>query len=305
MIRLFVALVFVTVCQSCFLFQGGDPVEPVNPEEEPLPEFLSTPSSYPIQRGIMDQSSGIVPSKSMLGNIWVTENGNTSPSLYLLSTVGEYQGKVDLPLFNRDWEDMASGPGPIENQNYIYIGDIGDNANVHQSYMVYRLKEPNSLTDQNLDLVTIPFRYQDRDAMDVEAMFVDPNTKDIYFVSKRQLFSVRVYRLKYPYSLDTQNVAEFLGTIPHSIITAADMSSDGKQLLIKDYNAVFYWRLKESETIFEALSRTRDVGAPYYVEPQGEAICFDVNNSGYFTLSELSNASQVDLNYYQRKVVEQ
>lgn len=305
MIRLLVALVFVFACQSCFLFQGDQPVGPEEPNEEPLPEFLSEPSSFPIQKGIMNQASGIVPSQSIPGNIWVTENGNTSPSLFMLSNSGDYLGKVTLPLFNRDWEDMASGPGPVEGQNYLYIGDIGDNASVHQNYMVYRLKEPASLDDQNLDLVTIQFRYSDVDAIDTEAMFVDPNTKDIYFITKRQLFSVRVYKLSYPYSLDTQNVAEFLGTIPHSGITAADMASDGKQLLIKDYNSVFYWRLKESETIYEALSRTRDVGAPYYVEPQGEAICFDVNNSGYYTLSELNNASQVNLNYYHRKEIEE
>ncbi|AWV97811.1 PE-PGRS family protein [Arcticibacterium luteifluviistationis] len=303
--RLLVAFVFVVVCQSCFLFQGDGPVEPVTPAEEALPEFLSTPSSFPVQPHIIDEASGIVISRSMPGHLWVIEDGLEVPGVHLLSTSGEYKGDVRLPLFNRDWEDIASGPGPIDGQNYLYIGDIGDNADMHQNYMVYRLKEPSSLTDQNLDLVTISFKYQDRDALDVEAMFVDPKTKDIYFISKRQLFSVRVYRLTYPYSLDTQNVAEFLGTIPHSIITAADMSSDGKQLLIKDYNAVFYWRLKESETIYEALSRTRDVGAPYYVEPQGEAICFDLNDSGYYTFSELNGTSQVNLNYYQRKVVEQ
>ena len=304
MFRLFSALFLLMVSQSCFLFQGGGVVIPPVVEEDPLPEFLSTPSSYPIKPGNINEASGMVVSHSILGNLWVIEDGGNTSSVHLLSNIGEYRGRIDLPIINRDWEDLAFGPGPIDGQNYLYIAETGDNANVYGGYSIHRLKEPTSLADKDLGLETIYFKYSDRSSIDVEAMFVDPKTKDIYLISKQQFFSVRLYKISYPYDVKIENTANFIGTLPHSTITAADISSDGTQLMIKDYNAVFYWRLKEFETIFEALSRTRDVGAPYYVEPQGESLCFDAKDSGYYTLSEIYNASEVNLNYYQRKVNE-
>ncbi|MFT7434792.1 MAG: hypothetical protein ACI8UX_000583 [Psychromonas sp.] len=306
MTRILTAFFFLILFESCFLFgsDGGADKPPLIQPEVPLPEFLSTPASHLITPGIIDEASGIVASKSIPNSLWVIENGNTSPSLHLLSTLGEYKGKIDLPLFNRDWEDLSSGPGPIEGQNYLYISDTGDNAAVHGKYIIYFLKEPRSLDDTDWDLEAVDFKYSDVDALDVEAMFVDPGSRDIYLISKRQLFSVRVYKIAFPYDLELENTAVFQGSIPLSFITAADISSDGRQIMIKDQNAIFYWRRQEFESIYEALSRNRDVGAPYFVEPQGEAICFDIESSGYYTLSERASAPQVSLNYYQRKVVE-
>lgn len=304
MLRFLSAVLLLLVGQSCFLFQGGGTVIPPIVVEEPLPVFMPTPSSYPINPGNINEASGMVASHAIPGNLWVIEDGDNPSAVHLLSNLGEYRGRIDLPITNRDWEDLAIGPGPIDGQNYLYISETGDNVNVHQNYSIYRLKEPSSLSDRNLSVENIRFKYNDRTSIDVEAMIVDPKTKDIYLISKQQLFSVRLYKIAYPYDPNIENVANFIGTLPHSGITAADISTDGTQLMIKDYNAVFYWRLKENESIFEALSRARDVGAPYYVEPQGESLCFDSKNSGYYTLSELANASQVSLNYYQRKVVE-
>jgi len=305
MFRILSAVFLLAISQSCFLFQGGGTViPPIIIEEEPLPEFLSTPSSYPIVRGNINEASGMVASRTIPGNLWVIEDGNNTSSIHLLSNLGEYQGRMDLPILNRDWEDLARGPGPIEGQSYLYIAETGDNAQVYGSYSVHRLKEPKSLSDNDLGLETFHFKYNDVNSLDAEALFVDPKSKDIYLISKQQLFSVRVYKIAFPYDSGKENIANFLGTIPHSGITAADISSDGTQLMIKDYNAVFYWRLQEFESIYEALSRSRDVGAPYYVEPQGESLCFDTKDSGYYTLSEIYNADQVSLNYYQRKVID-
>lgn len=248
----------------------------------------------------------MVASQSMPGNLWVINDGNTKAALHLLSNTGVYLGSIDLwPSVNRDWEDMADGPGPEEGVNYLYVGDIGDNAEVYGTYQIYRMKEPGGLVD-GIQQDVISFRYEDRsNGLDVEAMLVDPRTKDIYLISKRQLFTVRVYKLPYPQSITEENVAEFQGVIPHSFITAADISKDGRQLMIKNYDAIFYWRLSENETVFEALRRNRDVGLPYYPEEQGEALCFDYNDSGYYTLSERLDNPTGTLYHYERKVTDQ
>ena len=172
--------------------------------------------------------------------------------------------------------------------------------------MIFRLKEPRSLNENYPAFEEIRFKYADRPmGLDCEAMLVDPATKDIYIISKRQLFSVRVYRLKFPYSTTTENTAEFIGTIPLSAITAADISADGQQIIMKSYDAAYYWKRKDGESIYQTLSRTRDIGLPYCVEPQGEALCFDQKEEGYFTLSERPDGTaSVNLQYYSRKIKE-
>ncbi len=42
----------------------------------------------------------------------------------------------------KDCEDVATGPGPIKGKNYIYLGDIGDNAEKRRYISVYRFEEP-------------------------------------------------------------------------------------------------------------------------------------------------------------------
>ena len=88
-----------------------------------------------------------------------------------------------------------------------------------------------------------------------------------------------------------------MGTTQQFVITAGEISADGQQILLKNYDAVLYWKRKENESIVETLGRLRDISAPYIREVQGEAICFPLNGKGYFTVSE--RASQdVDIPLY-------
>ena len=41
-----------------------------------------------------------------------------------------------------DWEDIAIGPGPQAETPYLYVGDIGDNAERRPNIVVYRVAEP-------------------------------------------------------------------------------------------------------------------------------------------------------------------
>ena len=65
-----------------------------------------------------------------------------------------------------DWEDIA-----IDGKT-IYIGDIGDNAAVRPSIVVYRVTEP-ALTAKSVNATTFTLRYPDG-PHDAEALMVDP-----------------------------------------------------------------------------------------------------------------------------------
>ncbi len=293
-------LLSVVFLQSCFLFTK-DPPKPIVDPVETLPEFDSVPIAFSIENGIIDEASGIDASETMADHVWIHEDGNTTPGVHLFTNKGEYKGRMNVPFPNRDWEDMAVGPGPIDGQSYIYLADIGDNFENYSTHFIYRLKEPRSFISYLADFDKITFAYPNNERYDAETMLLDSKTKDIYIITKRQ-FNVRVYKLAYPQSTTTTITAEFLKTIPYLGIVGGDISSDGKEMVLKSYDAAYYWKIKEGESVIDALSRTRDVGLPYVQEVQGEAICFDKTASGYFTISERAETNvKIPLNYYKKK----
>ncbi|PLK45733.1 PE-PGRS family protein [Emticicia sp. TH156] len=265
---------------SCDWFKKPDP----NPVTEVIPEYETVPVMARLPEDIANEASGVCDSRSMPGNVWVQEDGDNPNNIYLFSHGGQYKGSVKMPFPNRDWEDISIGPGPEAGKTYLYLAEIGDNDAVYNNqYYIYRFVEP-----QSLQAVTsfdrIAFQYPDG-SRDAECILIDPQTKDIYIVSKRE-FNVRLYRLKYPQSVTENQTAEFLQTLPITYVTSGGISSDGKEIVIRNYFTLFYWYRKDGETIPQALFRTRDKLLPYVQEPQGEGFCFDKDGKGYFTNSE-------------------
>jgi hypothetical protein len=81
---------------------------------------------------------------------------------------------------------------------------------------------------------------------------------------------------------------EVLNSFTFSTVVASDISSDGREILIKKYNVLYYWYRNEGESIEETLLKDL-TKVPYIFEPQGEAVCWGSDLSGYYTLSEGSH----------------
>lgn len=279
-----------------------------DPDPEPgtggAADFENTPEKFAINPGIIDEASGLAPSRNMDGFLWTVQDSGNPPSLYLISSDGKTIKEYPVPgVANWDWEDVAIGPGPNNGVNYLYIGETGNNNQpVTATNIVYRIPE---IADQNSafnagSLEKITYRYPDG-PRDAEALMVDPGTKDIFIISKESA-ETGIYRLPFPQSTGEVMTAEKLGAIPGvSIVTSGDISSDGSEILIRTYLAAYYWKKKDGETIGQTLSRTSDKQLFVALEPQGEAICFDRQANGFYTISEKSNASSVSLNYYKKK----
>jgi hypothetical protein len=263
-------------------------------------QFSSDPTATGIAPNLIDEASGMVDSRTMPGNLWVEQDSGSPAEMALLSKDGTVKGKIAVPnAQNIDWEDMSIGPGPQVNINYIYMGDIGDNNASLPIRTIYRFPEPASLNTPIQSVERINFRYPDG-PRDAESLLVDPQTRDIYVVSKRET-RVHLYRLKYPQNVNEVTVAENLGEMPLSVVTGAAISTDGTEILLRTYTNVYYYKRKEGQSVADALQLQEGRTLPYRLEPQGEAVCFDRENKGYFTISERYNAAAVSLYYYARK----
>lgn len=268
-------------------------------------QFASDPTLAPVTPGQIDEASGMADSRSQPGNLWIEQDSGSPNELALLGYDGTVKGKITIPnATNRDWEEMAIGPGPQDGVNYLYIGDIGDNNAQTALYQIYRLPEPATLQSPITQVERINFRYPDG-SRDAEAMFVDPKTKDIYIITKRE-DKVHLYRLAYPQNINEVTVAEALGELSFggglaNYVTGAAISPDGSEILVRTYAQLYYWKRNADQSVADALQLGSRRQLVTRLEPQGEAVCFDKDAKGFFTISERASASSVGLYYYARK----
>jgi len=291
------SLVFCVTC-SC-----GDP-EPSPGGNGLSDQFETAPEQFPIAPGIIDEASGLAASVTMPGYLWTIQDSGQPNALYLISKDGKSIKQYNVPgAHNHDWEEVAVGPGPDNGVSYAYIADIGNNNQpVTATNTIYRIPEITgadaSFSENALQKITFSYPDGPRDA---EALIVDPVTKDIFVLSKEAL-NTNIYRLAYPQSTTDVSVAEKVGTVPGvTVATAGSISKDGSEIAVRTYLAVYYWKRNNGETVGQTLAKAATKTLAVALEPQGEAICFENESKGFYTLSEKGNAASVSLNFYKRK----
>jgi hypothetical protein len=285
------SIILLVICVAC---QRGIT------NDTPATGFETIPLAKPMAPGALDEASGMADSKTNPGYLWVEQDSGNPRNIALLSHTGSLLKNIHVkPAVNRDWEDMAVANGPVPGTSYVYIADIGDNSRVASQYFIYRLPEPASTVDTVFACDKIIFQYPDG-SHDAEAMFVDNSTKDIYVITKQDAPS-RIYKIPYPQSTTGNNMAVLAGSLTYNGVTGAAISPSGSEILIRTYTSVNYWKRNTGQTIEQALTQS-PVTLTVQFEPQGEAICFKNDNTGFFTLSERpSIIAGVNLNFYKRK----
>lgn len=251
----------------------------------------------------LSEVSGLAASRKNKDLLWVHNDSRNDAELFLIDLKGNLQCTYELRgIKNRDWEDISIGPGPVPGQHYLYIGDIGDNEARYPFKYIYRLVEPQFegerkkvvLNDFDTLMLRLPLG-----AQDTEALAVEPQTGDLYLFSKR-LQKNLVYRLQAAdlVPLDTLIFSQ-VAEIPFYNIVAADFSSDGRELLVKTYNEVLYWKKADEESWLDALARPAML-LSYKPEPQGESVGWAAEGNGYFTTSEFRDGKSEPLIFYKR-----
>jgi hypothetical protein len=259
--------------------------------------------SEPRELGLIDEklpeASGLAVSVVNPGSLWSINDSGNAAEVYLIDTTAHIKLTCKLNVENRDWEEVAVGPGPIEGKTYVYVGEIGDNNAIYDTKYIYRFEEP--IADQpikNVTLVdTLKIRMSDG-KRDTEAMLIDPFTKDLYLISKRE-DSVGVYKVSQPFSKQLMT-AQKVATIPFFKVVAGAFSPDGTEILLKDYDHVYYWKRSKDEPL-EAVLLRKPEELPYKREAQGEALAWKLDGSGYYTLSETNPGKPAYLRFYKRR----
>jgi hypothetical protein len=261
-------------------------------------------TKHRVKDKVLDEISGIVASRVNEGLYYVHNDSGGKSEVYVIDGKGKTRHTLFLPYFvNRDWEDIAVGPGPEPGVSYVYVGEIGDNKAQYSNIVLYRFREPDlskvirkrPKSSDIEDITAISIMFEDG-ARDCETLMVDPMNGDVYLVSKREQ-KVGLYQIKAPLADTGINVARRILDLGFPLAVGGDISAQRDKVIIKTYEKVYYWQVKPGQEIAEALSNP-PTELPYEMEPQGEAICWSVKGDSYLTLSEKYKGKPLHLYIY-------
>ena len=299
--------IFLTVA-ACLLSLSCRPVtktvqaEPATIEQS---RFSKTEYGSPrvigtIKNPSVDESSGLVASRSAPGAYWTHNDSGDGPFIYALGSRGESLGVWRVTGAEAfDWEDISIGPGPDASKTYLYIGDIGDNSSARGEVVVYRVPEPkpdptnksSKAKPQTTERAeAIRLRYPDG-KHDAEALLVHPVSGDLYIVTKVALESPTVYKAEAPLSagkvITMKRVGELaVPSLFGGIITGGSLSPDGKRVALCDYFQGYEIVLPANSNNFDDIWKQRMASFNFGKRNQGEAIAYRLDGRALLGSSE-------------------
>jgi len=279
--------------------------------------------------GAMDEISGLYAmTKSGNENYFVGVDDSVGDTLFVVDR--DFDQVQQLELDGVTWTDAEEVSGYKDlttGTSYILLMEYGDNSANRTTKTIYRFEEPtvttNDATITTFD--TIDFVYPASPTWeggsnlgDAEASFACPADGKIYIMSKREtrnfIFSLPIQdtytgtqTLTYEGLMHADVAEETGGVISPANAVAACISNGLDNVLVKTYDKVYqFFRTNRADdwatimTLSAPTEETNYVGrgdAPSQ-ERQGEAICFEHNDEGYFTISEFNGQSSTPFFYY-------
>ncbi|XP_046364510.1 uncharacterized protein LOC124140787 [Haliotis rufescens] len=240
--------------------------------------------------GHLNMISGLAASRRHPGILYAIQDNAGDGNVYMLdATDGSVKGVLIVQHGEEaDWEDIAVGPCP-DGDSCIYIADSGD-TNQKSSNVVYRVKEPDYTFTQDIPL-TGKYHYTWNHPMS-ESLMVDA-AGNVFILSQATGTGSTLGQLPSSgWTSGSQTAVKTVLTLPITTANkgplAADISPDGKQLLIKTLDHVYVWSMPDMN-VKKALSHPgRDIQGDK-PENRGEAIAWSADGHGYYTEGQGSN----------------
>ena len=254
-----------------------------------------------LQDPAINESSGIVASRTTPGLYWTHNDSGDGPYIYAFDEHGARRGTWRVKGASaRDWEDIAAGPGPQAGTSYLYIGDIGDNEGRRAEITVYRVMEPtikptDSSSSKLKPLVTddaevFHLRYPDG-AHDAESLLVHPVSGDLYIVSKIPFANSFVYEAPAPLNTSgtttLKRIAELkVPSLFGGLLTGGDISPDGLRVALCDYVDGYELVLTDARTPFDQIWKQPLKPLDLGKRKQGESIAYRLDGRALLATSE-------------------
>ena len=263
---------------SCSTENNGQPEPPEN--EDKLTITTVNPKSLIAEMSLeVRESSGLILYNNLL---WTFNDSGGQNKLFGLNFSGEIVREITIENgINVDWEDIA------QDDEYIYIGDFGNNNGERKDLKIYKIKKSDMNSDDTVTASEIEFSYVEQKDFSSQPLNTPFDCEAIIsYDGKLNIFTknwvdenTSVYQIPknegdYPVSfIDTFNV--------NGLVTGADVSPDGKTLAMvgyKDYKPIV-WLFSDitEQNFFDGKETYMKLDAIFSAQTEG--ICFKGNDT--------------------------
>lgn len=254
------------------------------PREEPEASYqLSYIRELP---AVLQENSGMTE----LGDlIWFINDGGNEPALYGYSMEQDavLRTVVVRDAVNTDWEDI------VQNEDYLFIGDFGNNAGDRTDLRINIISKSELLTDTDTITMagTIAFRYSDQTSFtpqventpfDCEA-FIATGDSLYLFTKNWQDFETRIY------SLSVEPGTQVAKYKTHwdmpGLVTAVAWTPEDQELILLGYTPLIPFVRVFSEFSTDNLTYQSQEGADFgdYWGTQTEGIMISSDGTVYIS----------------------
>ncbi|XP_052772654.1 uncharacterized protein LOC128211679 [Mya arenaria] len=267
-----------------------------------VPTFAQGHVEATVTASSIREASGVCASRQHADVLYThNDSGDTHRIFAISAKTGALLNTITIDgATAQDWEDIACGKCTGGSGNCVYIGDLGGNAG-GDANTIFRIHEPATLNRNGGNIHvhadgTLKFSW---DQNNCETLMVDPKG-EVYVLSKVGTGGKHPKLVHLPDSAWTAHhrvqVNEGI-MIPHThTFVGGDISPNGQEVLVKDHSHIYYWHVNNGN-YYETLRTQEPSQVPYHVEPQGEAVAWDKDGSGYYTISE---GQHPKIYYYRR-----
>ena len=185
---------------------------------------------------------------SASGTLW-THNDDRLPILYGLDSLGNILRTIHLNHPNHGWEGLAR-----DQHGNLYIGAFGNNRNDRKDLAIYKINDPDEISDQVINAGIISFSYSDQRAFppgeqqmnfDVDAFISIGDSLYLFTKNRTKPFTgySKVYRLSQTPGKHTAVLHDSLflgnGSMLNHWVTGADISPDGRWIALLSHDCLW------------------------------------------------------------------
>jgi hypothetical protein len=247
----------------------------------------------------MTETSGLAVSAAHTDVLYSHNDSGDSARFFAMTWSGGDLGTFQVAGADAyDWEDVAMGPCAAGKAGRcLYFADFGDNQTKRSSYALYRVQEPAQVgaarAQEPVPSEPLPYVYPDG-SHNAETLLIHPKTGVITVVTKVSHGASPIYEFPMPLAPESAvtlvRVGEVAPPVGIARFTGGDVHPEGKGVLLRTYTHLFYYAMREGQTVAEALGGAPCV-MPVAEEAQGEAVAWLPSGWGYLTMSEGEGAS--------------
>ena len=213
--------------------------------------------------------------------IWMHNDSGNKPELFGVNINGEIEKVVKVKAKNHDWEDITS-----DDKGNLYIGDFGNNNQKRKNLSILKIANQDLLNSNAVEVEKIKFEYpklKKKVSFDAEAFFYYQDNFYIFTKSRKKkklgktlLFKVPNKKGKHVAKLISE--FEFCNAVDCRI-TGADISSDGKKVVLVNHKSIFVLSQFIKDNFFSGVTKEY----PLEHTSQKEGVCFKNENTLFIT----------------------